>query len=526
MNLTRLPRLALVLLLAAALGLAACGAGGSLAGLTGGETAAAAEEDAVQTAAVRLGDIIISATGAGTVIPATEVQLAFPSGGRLAELRVSVGDVVSAGDVLAVLDGTDAQQALTNAELQYAQAVLQTDASATETGLSYNDIAVEQARLNLETAQTELDDLLSWQPDADEIALAEAQLAAAQASYNAALGQQSQTSSSVQVAAIGLEQAQRDLEDAQAAYNTAYDPGREWELNDPRRATQLENERNAAENAVQRAEDNLAIEQAQYNSAVAGQSSSGSASAQTNILSAEQALAQAQSGPTDDEIEVARREARQAELAYQQALLNQETDGISLRQAELTLEAAQAAVSDTVLLAPAGGTITAIDAAVGEQVSGAFITLADLTRPLLEVYVDETDLDKVAAGYPAEIIFEAFPDETLTGTVVAVDPSIVSSSGISAVRALVQLDSERLQTMPIGLNASVDIIGGEALNAPLVPVEALREIAPGQYVVFVMRDGEPVLTPVEVGLSNFAFAEIVSGVGAGDTVTTGVIETE
>ncbi|MCA9968548.1 MAG: hypothetical protein KC423_30090, partial [Anaerolineales bacterium] len=78
----------------------------------------------------------------------------------------------------------------------------------------------------------------------------------------------------------------------------------------------------------------------------------------------------------------------------------------------------------------------------------------------------------------------------------------------------------------IGLNATVEVIGGRATNALLVPVEALREISPGEYALFVMENDEPKLTFVEVGLMDFTFAEIKSGVQAGDVVTTGVIETQ
>lgn len=485
---------------------------------------AAAEE--VQTSVVRRGDITISATGAGTIIPTTDVSLGFSSGGMLAELRVKVGDEVQAGDVLAVLEDNDARQAVTQAELQLAQAELQTDAAATETGISFNDIATEQAQMTLEQARTDLDDLLSWQPDEAEIALAQAQLDAAQASYQAALGQSAATGNNVQVAAISLEQVQRALAEAQAAYDTAHDPGRDWELNDPRRATQLENEREATTNALQRAQDNLAIAQLEYDGTVASSASGNIAGARSSVVSAEQALAAAQSGPTDEEISAAQTALRQAELAYSQALLNKEADDISLRQAQLNLDAARQALTDMTLLAPMAGTITAITAAPGEAASGAFITMADLSRPLLEVYLDETDLDKVVAGYSVDVVFDAFPDETFSGTVVQVDPSITSAGGVSAVRAVVQLDYNRPQTLPIGLNGTVDVIGGEALNALIVPIEALREITPGEYVVFVMRDGEPVLTPVEVGLTNFAFAEILSGLEQGDIVTTGLVDTQ
>ena len=114
-----------------------------------------AEEDGleeVQTSAVRQGNITISATGAGTVIPAQEINLSFPNNGVLTEILVQVGDNVQAGDVLARLDDTAAQEALANAKLQLSQALMQTDASATEVGVSYDDISVEQAQINLDDA--------------------------------------------------------------------------------------------------------------------------------------------------------------------------------------------------------------------------------------------------------------------------------------------------------------------------------------------------------------------------------------
>jgi multidrug efflux pump subunit AcrA (membrane-fusion protein) len=82
------------------------------------------------------------------------------------------------------------------------------------------------------------------------------------------------------------------------------------------------------------------------------------------------------------------------------------------------------------------------------------------------------------------------------------------------------------QTLPVGLNATVEVIGGQTQNAVLVPVEALRELSEGQYALFVMEDSEPKLRTVEVGLMDFTFAEILSGVAEGEVVTTGIVETQ
>ena len=80
--------------------------------------------------------------------------------------------------------------------------------------------------------------------------------------------------------------------------------------------------------------------------------------------------------------------------------------------------------------------------------------------------------------------------------------------------------------LPAGSAASVDVIGGRAENAVLVPVEALHEIGEGKYTLFVMENGKLRLRVVEVGLQDLTKAEIISGLDAGDIVTTGVVETK
>ena len=293
----------------------------------------------------------------------------------------------------------------------------------------------------------------------------------------------------------------------------------------------IKRERDSADSAVERAQENLTVAQINYNAAVSSTNQSSSTNAQSGVLGAELALKAAQEGPSQDEIDTAQTAVRQAELAYQQALLNKELDEkVGVKQAELTLQSAEDALAATELAAPVDGTIMAISANPGEIVgSGELITLADLSQPLLEVYLDETDLNKIGVDYEVEVTFDAMPHDIFAGHVIEVDPMLSNLNNVTTVRALVQLDEDSFskpQTLPVGLNASVEVIGGRAQNVLLVPVEALREVSPGQYAVFVIgADGEPELRFVEVGLMDFSFAEIKSGLEMGETVTTGLVET-
>ncbi len=507
---------------------------------------AAAEEtpadQQIQTAVVRQGELVVSATGAGTTIPYQEINLGFETAGTLTTLNVGVGDTVTAGDVLAQVDDSAAQESLLNAQLALSKLMLQTNADTTSAGISFNDISIAQARLTLDQAQKTLDDLLNWEADADEIAVAEANLNAAEASVTSAQGQQSSTFYNVEIAGINLEQARQDVANAQETYDNAFDSARDWEVfyNEPicdpgeqepctgqTWAERIERDRDSAASALERAQDNLVIAEIQYNQQAAGSASSSVASAQTSLLSAQLSLEEAMSGPTQDEIDAAEDALRQAELAYQQAMLNSESSQIDLEQAQLNVDAALAAVDGTTLTAPVDGTILAITAAIGENVgTSPVMSIADLQEPQLEIFLDESDLNMVGLDFEVEVTFDALPDDIFIGRIIQVDPALTEQSGLNVVRAIVQLDDfAKPQTLPVGLNATVEVIGGRAQNALLVPVEALRELTPGNFSVFIMNSAELELRAVEVGLMDFTFAEIISGLEAGDTVTTGIVET-
>ena len=489
----------------------------------------AGQDDTLQTATARRGNIIVSALGAGSIIPADEITIGFTGGGTLVELAVRVGQQVEAGDILARIDHTAAQEALLNAQLQLSQQNIQADGSQTATGVSLSEISLAQAKINLTQANTALADLRSWEPDETTIAQAEADLTASQANYDAAVSAHAASGNQATIAGIAVTQAQRDLADAQAAYDTAFDSARDWELSDARLGPQLERERESAENRLVAAQESLTIAQVNYSSTASVINNSSLVNAETNLLNAQLALNNALLGPTEDEIAAAEIAVQQAELSLQQSMLNQENTLLSLEQAKLNVVAAEAALAETNLYAPVSGTIMAVTASVGELATASLITMADLEQPILEVFLDESDFDSVGLDFEAEIVFDAFPDDTFVGEVIQVDPQLYTVEGVAAVRAVIALDQasfDQPRALPVGLNATVEIIGGRATNTVLVPVEALRQLENGQFAVFVMQDDEPMLTFVEVGLLDFTFAEILSGVEAGDIVSTGLIDTE
>jgi HlyD family secretion protein len=427
-----------------------------------GQTTAAEEEN--YTTTVRRGSLTIAASGTGTLVPRSEVELSFSNGGLLTEVLVEVGDEVQAGAVLARVDDTDAQAEVADAEA------------------------------NLRLAELELAELTDT-PDATELAAAQYALSSAQEALEDLLNGPSQQE--IIVAQADLATAQMALQQAQAAYDAV-----SWRPDAAMSSQALE---------LQSATADYDRAKAEYDTAMAPATEEEIAAARANVAQAQANVNSLLNGATSADVETAQ---------------------LNVEQARRSLESAQVALEDTALTAPFAGTVTAVAASAGETVgTSSMVTLDDVSEPLVEFYLDETDLELIAVGYEVEVTFDALPDDVFGGHVLSVDPVLVEVSGAPAIRAVAKLEpdeeqSSLLATLPMGVNASVEVIAGSAENALLVPTEALREIAPGEYAVFVMVDGEPQMRQVEVGLMDYTYAEIISGLEQGDQVSTGTVQTE
>ncbi len=441
------------------------------------------EEAVMQTSVARQGNLSIYASGAGTVVTAVERGAGFDEPGTLIELLVSVGDIVEEGDVLARL---------------------QTNNTAESIAL---DIA--NADLNLRQVEKALDGLVN----ADiSLQLAQAQLAVIEAQQTLESAQEDRTRMDYPRCS---ESTQDDYESQYQTLRAQYneltakleDVIATRDEDDPLRLA-MEAQVEALAEQVQRALIDVNWCNSPYTEEEKDEGDAQITLAQAKLTAAQAEVDSWLSYPDPLDVAIAEAKVTSAQAALADA------------------KATQLAVD---LLAPIDGTVLKVNATVGEDVGTAsIITIADLAKPMLQVYLDETDFDKAIVGYGAEVTFDAYPDDLFTGKVVQVDPSLSSSMGASLVSLLVQLDPLSLdqpQRLPLGMSATVDVIAGRATNAVLVPVEAVRDLGDGSYAVFVMENGQPVMRVVTVGITDLTYIEITSGLSAGETVTTGIVET-
>ena len=353
------------------------------------------------------------------------LALSFEANGRILALNGRPGDKVAAGDIIATLDDSALQEAIASAELQ-----------------------VAQAENSLAQSQLSLDDLENWTPDETAVALAQANVTAAQTAYDNARTSDAASGNSLTSARINLEQAQRQLTDAQKAYDTAYDPGREWEFGLPGYKEQLEAERNGATRSLTYAQENLEVAQAQYNLALAGLNNDTAVSASASLINAQQTLTQTLTGPKPTEISAAQLRVEQAE--------------ISLAQAQFSQTQAQDALSKAQLIAPWPGTVLSIEVAPGAMVAAGTPILTLLDTDQLQFHttnLSERDLEAIRPGQVVEITLKAFPTTPISGVVAGIAPQASGVVGDAAVFTVkINLDDTDLDLRP-GMTGRVEIRG-------------------------------------------------------------------
>lgn len=218
----------------------------------------------------------------------------------------------------------------------------------------------------------------------------------------------------------------------------------------------------------------------------------------------------------------------------------------SLAAAEADIDQARDRLAKTVMKSPIDGVITILNAEVGELVvvgtmnnAGTVImTIADLSRMRLDAKVAESDIAKVANTQPAEIRINAYPNEVFEGIVerIALQRSLDrDGSGFFKTEVQLTLAGRRIYS---GLAANVDIeiarheglvvpsqavvdmkvddLSSNAARNPLV--DRKRRTIP---VVFVIRDGKAICTPVRIGPSSLSETIVAEGINPDDHVIVG-----
>ncbi len=195
-------------------------------------------------------------------------------------------------------------------------------------------------------------------------------------------------------------------------------------------------------------------------------------------------------------------------------------------QARASLDVARVAVGKTVLKAPFDGVVAELSTEEGEWVTPSppglpippVLELFDPDDNYISAPLDEVDVGRVKTGATVRVTFDAYPGRTFSGKATRVADYVLDLKEQNRTFEVeVRLDDAAFaRTLLPGTSADVVVVLARKEGVLRVPSYA---ILPGGRVL-VLSNGRLASPKVETGLTGAEWAEIVSGLSAGDLVVT------
>ncbi len=150
------------------------------------------------------------------------------------------------------------------------------------------------------------------------------------------------------------------------------------------------------------------------------------------------------------------------------------------------------------------------------------IKLPDTSRMKVTVKVHESHISMIREGLPAFVTLDSIPDEHFSGAVerVALLPDTQARWGnpnLKVYNTEVHITQPLPDNIKPGVSAKAEIIITNIENALSVPIQAVTTLK-GRQVVYLANGRNPSPKPVEVGLYNTKFIQVISGLNEGDRV--------
>jgi len=239
------------------------------------------------------------------------------------------------------------------------------------------------------------------------------------------------------------------------------------------------------------------------------------------LFSLDASLLQAEVNESAANLERSKRaHARAQELAGRKLLSSAEFDAARANLAvdEARLGSARARLDKMVIRAPFAGVVGLRKVSPGDYIGAGqdLVNLVRLDPMLVDFRLPEVHLAQLAKGMTVRISVDAFPDRQFEGVIRAIDPQVDAAGRSVQVRASIDNRDEVLRP---GLFARVEVVRSGNPAALMVPEQALWPIGDKRYVFRV--EGEVAsLVEVQIGQRLPGWAEILSGLAAGDMVVT------
>lgn len=199
-------------------------------------------------------------------------------------------------------------------------------------------------------------------------------------------------------------------------------------------------------------------------------------------------------------------------------------------QGEKSLDLINDRLRKTRILAPFDCTVLTRPVSVGQAVSGSggvsggteVLTIANLNDMIINAHINQADVAYLKHEQVVDVSVEAVPGLQVNGKIERIAPQATIKNNIKGFATRILLTNVDKRIRP-GMTANIRIPVASADNVLAVPLAAVfTELNPqrqqNERFVYVKKGDAYERQPVQVGVSDYFFAEIKSGLTDGDIV--------
>jgi HlyD family secretion protein len=198
----------------------------------------------------------------------------------------------------------------------------------------------------------------------------------------------------------------------------------------------------------------------------------------------------------------------------------------NLARSQKALQLVEDKLSKTKITAPFDCTILTRSVAVGQAVSGSggvnsgteVMTVADLDELIINAHINQADVTRMKVGQQVDIEVEAVPGLKLSGRLDRIAPQATIKNGIKGFGTRIIVKNDEKSGVRPGMTANLIIPLQGAENVLAVPLAAIFT-EQGDRFVYVKKDDKFERAPVRIGVTDYDFAEVTSGLSGGETVS-------
>ncbi len=180
------------------------------------------------------------------------------------------------------------------------------------------------------------------------------------------------------------------------------------------------------------------------------------------------------------------------EIENDTLIQNRDKTNLDIKDSALSLQSQLKQLEDYNITSPIDGVVITKNSKAGDTInsgtssSTVLMVVADLSKMIFNMDIDELDIAKVQLGLKADITADALPNEKYVGEVTKIASEGVSANGVTTYKVEITINEPK--NLRPAMNVNANIVVNKKDDVIVVPISVVNALKNNAGMVFVKGD--------------------------------------